>query len=251
MIQNILSSVIGNMISIVLIILVGWMIYWIMNRRKLLIFFNIKETKRLVIYLSKLLIRAGGSTGTNGILRNYQGVTTIFKEQLAANKFRDNFNYLMPALSESPSLLSKILFADIEVITMPSVDNVNAIDETTSIISLGSPGYNRVSSYIENYNNSTVRFSDTMAEIRINDLQDISDLDNGFIQRIVDNKQGRSIFYTAGLSEWGTVGTANFLADNWKKLYKKYKGDKSFIVMLRFANKDPYKWTIDFEWEIN
>lgn len=251
MIQNILSSVIGNMIFIFLIILVGWTIYWITSRRKLLIFFNIKETKRLIVYLSKLRIIAGGSVDAKGIKRNYQGVTTVHNEQLAANKFRDNFNYLMPALSDSPSILSKVLFADIKVITTPSIDNVNAIEATTSIISLGSPGYNLVSSNLEDNNNSIVRFSTTMAEILIDKLPNITDLTNGFIQRIVDNEQGRSLFYAAGLSELGTVGAANFLAVNWKKLYKKYKGDKSFLIMLRFTNKDPNNWTIDFEREIN
>ena len=86
----------------------------------MLCFFNITETKRLVIYLSNLRIISGGSIGIDNQTRAYSGTTVVYGEQDTATKYKERFNYLIPSLSESPSLWSKILFADIKVTSLPS-----------------------------------------------------------------------------------------------------------------------------------
>jgi hypothetical protein len=251
MIDNIYSDLIANLIFTLLIIGVGWILHYLTERRKLLSFFNISSSKRLVIYLSNIRVISGGSIGTDNLQRGYQGTTVVLNELLTANKFKEKFNYLAPALSESPKFLSKILFADIKVTIVPSVLHSGDIENQTTIISLGSPGYNIVSGEIEKDTKSRVRFTNDNSRITVTNIPEISDVDNGFIQRIVDKKRGRSTFYAAGLTEKGTVGAATFLTTNWKQLNKKYSNDKSFIIMLRFSTDSFDNWTIDFENELS
>ncbi len=248
MINNIISGVIANILFALILIFTGWIVYWLTTRRKLLYFFNIKKSKRLVIYLSNLRIEPFGSIGIDGKQRSYDGPTVIVGELLAANRFKENFNYLIPKLSESPSLWSKILFADIKVTISPSVLNENEIESQTTIITFGSPGYNMASEYVEKRETSIVKFAHDNVGISVKNLPIIHDTTNGFIQRIVEDK--RSYFYVAGLSERGTVGAATYLAKNWKDIYKKYSNKKSFIIMLRFPSENIDNWTIDFENEI-
>jgi len=75
----------------------------------------------------------------------------------------------------------------------------------------------------------------------------MNNLTYGFIQRIHDRTNKKSIFYTAGLSELGTVGAANFLATNWNLLYKKYKGESNFLVVIDFNASNINDWNIVVE----
>jgi hypothetical protein len=243
---NIGIGVTANVIFTGLIIAFGWVIYYFTERRKLLLFFNITDTKRLVIYLSNLRILNGGSIGTDGKRRNYSGSTVVYNEQIAANKFKEIFNYLMPSLSESPSFLSKILFADIKVANLPSPLTNFEIESNCTIISIGSPGYNIVSEEIENYKESQVRMAKGNTEIDIDNVPNFTSGEDGFIQRIIRNTDGtrKCSFYVAGLSERGTFGAANYLSQNWKILRKKFKDDQSFIILLKFPTSNIDQYTI-------
>lgn len=249
MIENINSGLIANFLFAIIIIVIGWMIYFLTERRKMLNFFNITETKRLVIYLSNLRIIRGGSIGIDNQPRAYAGPTVVYGEQVTASKYKERFNYLVPALSESPSLLSKILFADIKVTSLPSPLSENEIEANSSIISFGSPGYNKVSEFIENHHDSIMRFVNDNSEIQVTNLPNLTDGEIGLIQRIAVQQDGvnRSLFYVAGLAEHGTVGAANYLLNNWKLLRKKYRDDESFIISVRFPINNIANYTIDFE----
>lgn len=249
---DILSGVIANFIFTILIIVSGWIIYYLTERRKLLDFFNIRRTKRLVIYISNLRIIKGGSIGVDNKPRAFQGGTVVYNEQVTANKYKERFNYLVPSLSESPSFLSKIVFSDIKVTILPSPLKEDEVESNCSIVSFGSPGYNKVSEIIEKANNSSVKFSEDNTSISIKNLPLIRDDRNGFIQRLNCNqdKQEKNKFYVAGLSELGTVGAANYLVSNWKQLKKKYKNDESFLIVLRFPTSNLDNYTIDLEKKI-
>lgn len=69
----------------------------------------------------------------------------------------------------------------------------------------------------------------------------------GFIERIIDHENKRSVFYVAGISELSTVGAANFLMTEWGKLQQKFGNDKNFLVMLKFEPNDYRRWTKIFE----
>lgn len=246
---NILIEIVGGLLFTILVIGIGWIFYFATERRHLLGFFNITTTKRLVIYLSNLRIVKGGSVGIDNKPRNYYGTTVIINEQLAATQFKEKFNYLVPSLSESPTFLSKILFADIKVTSFPSPLTEHEIEANCSIISFGSPGYNKMSEIIEANNNSVVKFVDDNRAIQITGIPKINDPQNGFIQRIVTNQNGvqRSLFYAAGLTERGTIGAANYLMNNWKYLQRKFKNTDSFIILLRFTTNNLDNFTVDLE----
>ena len=242
--ENIIGGLISDFIFLILIIGIGWTIYFLTERRKLLGFFNIKDTKRLVIYLGNLRIIQGGSLGTDNLPRGYTGTTIVYNEQVTAIKYKERFNYLVPSISESPTFLSKILFSDIKVTSLASPLTENEIEANCSIISFGSPGYNKVSEVIETYPETRVRFINDNSAIQLDNIPPLNDTLNGFIQRLVITNDGstRSIFYVAGLSEHGTIGAANYLIDNWKQLRKKYGDNTSFNVVIRFpiTNFDNY-----------
>lgn len=246
MLQNIIGGLISDFIFFILILGIGWAIYFFTERQKLLSFFNIKDTKKLVIYLGNLRIIEGGSLGIDNQPRKYCGTTIVFNEQVTATKYKEHFNYLVPSISESPTFLSKILFSDIKVASLPSPLTENDIEANCSIISFGSPGYNKVSEVIEDYPETKVRFINDNSAIEIDNIPPMDDIANGFIQRLVTTNDGstRSIFYVAGLSEYGTIGAANYLINNWKHLRKKYGDNKSFCVVVRFPNANFDNFTI-------
>lgn len=251
-IENVTSGIIANLIFTILIIFFGWIIYYLTERRKLLSFFNIQSTKRLVIYISNLRIQQGGALGVDGQPRAYQGTTVVYNEQRVAIKYKESFNYLVPSLSESPSFLSKILFADIKVIILPSPLKESEVESNCSTISFGSPGYNKVSELIESDSKTIVRFSQNNSQIFIDNIPSLTDGNNGFIQRIYSNQDGQKLsrFYVAGLSELGTIGAANYLAANWKRIRKKYNDDESFLIVLRFPTINLDNYTIVLERKI-
>jgi hypothetical protein len=250
--ENIIGGVISNFIFLLLIVGIGWTIYFFTERRKLLGFFNIKNTKRLVIYLGNLRIIQGGSLGTDNLTRGYCGTTIVYSEQVTATKYKERFNYLVPSISESPTFLSKILFSDIIVTSLPSPLSENEIEANCSIISFGSPGYNKVSEVIENYADTSVRFTNDNSTIQLDNIPPLNDPFNGFIQRLVINndRSSRSIFYVAGLSEHGTIGAANYLINNWKQLRRKYGDNSSFYIVVRFPTANFDNYTIVSEREI-
>lgn len=244
-------DILSHFIFAFLLIIIGWLLYLFTERKKQLKFFGINNTKRIVIYLSNLRITIGGSIGIDNKPRAYSGTTVVYNEQVIATKFKDKFNFLLPSFSENSSILNNILFADIKTTILPSPLIVGEVDATTSVISFGSPGYNIASKYMEDAKKSIVAFSNDMQMIKIDHLQDFSDTSNGFIQKIIDTNSKRCLFYTAGLSEMGTIGAANYLCNNWKLLNKKYGFEKQFIVMLRFNNANLNNWTIISEREID
>lgn len=252
MIENIVTGFLANLFFAIFLIGIGWLIYYTTERRKLLVFFNILDTKRLVIYLSHLRIVQGGSIGIDNLNRSYYGLAVVHNEQLYATKFKERFNYLVPSLGESPSFLSKIVFADITVSIIPSPLLASEIESSTSIISFGSPGYNIASAEVENNHNSIVRFVNNNMAIQVQNVAVMDNTSNGFIQRIVSNSTAckRNLFYVAGLTENGTIGAANYLIKNWKSLNKRYKKDESFIIVLSFPTDNMDNYSIALERKI-
>jgi len=249
MIENIFTGFLANFFFAIFLIGVGWLIYFITERRRLLKFFNIADTKRLAIYLSNLRVIPGGTIGIDNLNRAYYGHAVVYNEQLYATRFKERFNYLVPSLSETPSFLSKIVFADITISIVPSPLNESEIGANSSIISFGSPGYNKASSLIENNQLSVVRFINDNQAIQVRNVPNLTDTSNGVIQRLVidTTECKRSLFYVAGLSERGTIVAANYLLKNWKALNKKYKNDESFIVVIKFPTDNYDNFTIALE----
>jgi hypothetical protein len=69
----------------------------------------------------------------------------------------------------------------------------------------------------------------------------------GFVERIFDHNNKRSVFYAAGISELATVGAASFLIAEWTRLHRRYGDKTNFLVVLRFTPNDHRHWSIIFE----
>lgn len=281
-IYGILENLIADIIFILIAAFIGWAIYHRTKHSKLLAFFGVRESRRIVVYLSNLRVVSGGAIGIDGEERSYEGSATVFREMRIANRFRDLFNYFLPSIAEKSDLLSKLLISDVRVDLLNSPEDVARLEYTTSMISIGGPAYNIASSYVESLNETLVtsrlgkraQFSTQQtytdqshlegdtgyafdrqtsemenipSQIIVKDVPPITDALYGFVQRIYDRDRKRSIFYCAGMSELGTVGAANYLVTEWMRLYKKYNYHVSFLVMLRFESTDFTRWTIVFE----
>lgn len=83
--------------------------------------------------------------------------------------------------------------------------------------------------------------------INVEGIPPLHDNTYGFVERIIDHENKRSVFYVAGISELSTVGAANFLRTEWGKLQRKFGNDKNFLVMLKFVPNDYRRWTKIFE----
>ncbi|MCH8300178.1 MAG: hypothetical protein IIC39_06520, partial [Candidatus Marinimicrobia bacterium] len=63
--------------------------------------------------------------------------------------------------------------------------------------------------------------------------QDNVHLDSGIIARLENPYHKEHYLYVcAGLGEWGTTGAAYYLFRNWEKLYKRFKKNKNFCLVL-------------------
>lgn len=231
MCEEIIQGIISNAIFFLLVFTIGWILYLLFRRRKLINFFKITG-KKLTIYLSNIRVISGGSIGIDGNQRAYQDSTVSFGESFQANQYYSIFHYLIPGLRQQPGILKYLLVSDIELYTLLSPTDINDITTKSTIISLGSPGYNIVSDWIQKNHNSKASFINDNKQIQIDRLPPISDTKQCFVERIFDEINNRFIFYAAGLSELGTIGAAYYLSSHWKKLYKEYPGNLSFCILL-------------------
>jgi len=310
---GILENVIADITSLLLAALLSLLLFIFTSRRRLLKFFGIDASRRIVIYLSNLRVKPFGAVGIDDQERSYEGSTVAFYEMLVAERFRDLFNYILPSLSEKPGVLSKLLISDVRVEILSSPLKHEQLETSSSFVTLGGPAYNGASDFVEKALHGRARFRlghaasatqtgapdaqsaerlretfsivvsssgsptrsvltsgsgsapstatclpldgldsptepvDNGSAILVDDIPPITDTAFGFVERIVDHEQKRCVFYAAGLSELGTVGAAHFLATEWARLYRKYGGDTSFLVMLRFDQTDYRRWSVVFE----
>ena len=156
--EGILENIVSDVLFLAMVVVLGWLVFVLTRRARLLSFFGIGQSRRITIYLSNLRVKLGGSIGIDGRERSYQGVATAFAEMQVANRFRDLFNYLLPSLSESPGFLSKLLISDVRVQLLPSPLDSAQIERSTPFIALGSPAYNVASQFVETNLRSRGRF---------------------------------------------------------------------------------------------
>lgn len=240
MCENILAGVIANVIFFALTIAIGWSTFLIVRRRKLLKFFGIGQTKRITVYLSNIRVIQGGSIGTDGHRRAYSGTTVTLGEAVQASLFQALFSYLIPGLSNQPGILKHLFVSDVKVIILPSPLKEEDIDRSSTIVTLGSPGYNVISEWTERKLTPRMKFINNNAAIAVNGLPNITDGKQAFVQRLFDSENKRWVFYVAGISELGTIGAAYFLASQWRVLYKMHGTEDQFSHIIS-VNQQNYQ----------
>jgi hypothetical protein len=162
--SGILENLISDVLFILLAAILGWIIYRVSRRAKLLKFFGVDKSHRLTVYLSNLRVKSFGAIGIDGWERSYQGSAVAFGEMIVANRFRDLFNYLLPSLSDNPGLLSKLLISDVQVqLTVSPLDNAQT-ESSASFVTLGSPAYNVASGFVESQLHSKAKFGFVTSE---------------------------------------------------------------------------------------
>lgn len=237
---TILANLTSDVIFLILVAVIAWLLVFFLRRRPIQRFFSIGESKRLVVYLSNHTVEQGESRGADNEPRSYKGLAVSFYELLVAEKIRNLFSYPFPSFADKPGILSKLLVSDAQVQIFPAPFNPENLEYSASVISLGSPGYNTASAFIEQWGDSQARFVSGFQAVAVEGIQPESNTLYGFIERIYDADKQRSLFYVAGLSELGTAGAAYYLATHWHKIRKQFGDSKNFIVMLRF---DPGDYT--------
>jgi len=232
MTENIFAGIIANFIFFTLTFLIGWSAFLIARRQRLLKFFGIAKSKRMIVYLSNIQVLKGGSIGFDGKQRSFNGTTVAMGEAVQAGLFPNLFSYLIPGLRAQPGILKYLLVSDVKVTISPSPLRAEDIDRNSTIVTFGSPGYNVVSHWAEKKLVPKMSFDIDNWVMKVEGLPNITDGAQSFVQRLYDAENKRFVFYTAGLSELGTIGAAFFLATQWKMLYKKYGAEDTFSIMI-------------------
>jgi hypothetical protein len=147
--------------------LLDWFLV-VLPRRRLLTFFGVKSSRKMVIYLSNLDVRPGGASGPDGRARSYRGSAVPNEEREVADHFRRLFARppgLLRFLGTS-GLLDRILpssgfrLSDVEVQILSPPPTQQQLDPSASVITLGSPYYNAASNCVETEFNSRARFEE-------------------------------------------------------------------------------------------
>ena len=245
--SNFCASFYANVIFFLLLILTGWILFQTTHRKKLLGFFGLSETKAICVYLSNLRIPLGGSVDAAGRPRSYQGSAVPWNESFCAYRFQGLFNFLIPHISGQKGFLKYLRLADFSVSIEASPLDPGKINPYLPIISTGGPGYNVVSDWIQNNLSPIAKFDADNVGIQFPNLPPILDVSQCFVQRIKDKGHNRTVFYTAGISEPGTMGAITYLQNNWKKLHSKYGNEKDFCILLKINRTNFADATVVFE----
>jgi hypothetical protein len=245
--ENIAQNLVAELLFLFILLALGWLLYRVTHRRSLLSFFGITHSKRLVVYLSNLSIRQGGAVGVDGLPRSFGESALPAYEVDLIPWLQRLFNYVVPGTTEQPGLLKWLQLSDVAVEFVPSPFDESAIESESTFIAVGSPGYNRASSYIEGSLHSIGRFVDDNCAIALAETSPLHSDHYAFVQRAGSARQ--RAFYLAGVSSRATTGAVRYLVSQWRDLNKKYPGGKPFCVMLRITSEDGSKYQIVYERE--
>src|SRR6266511_4964608 len=187
MVQNWLESIAQNLVAELLFLLIllalGWLLYRVTHRRPLLSFFGIRGSKRLVVYLSNLSIQRGGAVGVDGLPRSFGESALPAYEVDLIPWLQRLFNYVVPGTNEQPGFLKWLQLSDVAVEFVPSPFNEAEIERDSTVIAVGSPGYNRASSYVEDSLHSIGQFTNDMNAITLAGASPLHGDHYAFVQR--------------------------------------------------------------------
>lgn len=146
---DIFVNILSDLIYSVLVFLFFLIIYLMFNRKHLLKFFRIENTKRLRIYTSNLLITKYGSKGIDGSRYSFTGNAIPQLESESSFTLKSLFNFFLPSQIGSTDFLKKVLISDVDIEVKPSPREIDFLERNSSIITIGLPIYNLVSKFIE------------------------------------------------------------------------------------------------------
>jgi len=231
-------NVLSEFIALFLLFVFGWGIYRLTRRRKLLRFFNLSESKRILVYLSHLRVQPGGAIGVDGNPRSFGESALPLSEVSLFPIFSRLFNFVVPGVDNLPGVLRWLVISDVEVILAPSPLKAGDVERQATFIAVGSPAYNIASMHIENAFHPIGVIDINNSSISIPGEKSMTDLRYALVQRVYDQSTQQTAFYVAGMSSLGTYGAAIFLARRWEYLSRRYPGADPFCIVIRVTSDD-------------
>jgi hypothetical protein len=241
-----------NIWSSLLVIILGIIFIIIFQKRKLLEFFGLNKSKKLTVYFSTLFIPTGTANTHNLQNISFQGPAIPEYEYKVIPFFSELFTSINVGESVLSGIINRLLIGDAVITYLSSPLTFNSTS-SNNIISLGGPGANVVTyNFMINRqtwlkftnNNSSIEIAKGKAKGKIIGIATMQD-DFGILEKVFDSKNNRFIFIAAGVNYSATMGTAYYLAMNWKTLHKEY-GNKEFALCLKVAqphiDPDGYKY---------
>ena len=83
-----------------------------------------------------------------------------------------------------------------------------------------------------------VRFANDNRDLVATDGTSVGDAACCFVQRVTSQTTGQVVFYVAGPAAEGTTAAVNYLRREWRQLAKRYRGCRSFCVVLRLTGAE-------------
>jgi hypothetical protein len=152
-ILGIFENIVADVLLIFLGIVGAWAWTRLTHRRRLQDFFNVSNVKRLLIYISRINVKAFGAIGVDRYKMSYEGVSVDYQEMKVGNQIKELFSFFIPKLAEASKSIGSLLLSDINVQVLVSPENESEIDRQAPIITLGSPALNKVSFFVEKQQN--------------------------------------------------------------------------------------------------
>jgi hypothetical protein len=228
-VSNIVSSILGNLVTIPIVALIFYIIGWLTRRGKLLLFFTgqsrLSPRKNpFTIYLSS--VERPPSPG-----RHYS-----IWEVTEARNLQNLFESFIPGPTGNAGLFRafKIIGWDCEIVPATPENDIDIL--SSSCLVVGSPMFNEAAEKFQQLLSSPVRFEasgDRLSAYRLIVPQErpIDDEMRGIIVRI--RQGGKSFFYAAGRTEYSTAGALYILRRKWYELYKQFGLEKPFLVQIQ------------------
>ena len=148
-ILGILENIVSDLLLIIVGIIGAWVWVRLTHRKRLLDFFSVSDIKRLLIYISRIDVKAFGAIGLDKYKMSYEGVSVDYLEMQVGNQIKELFSFFIPKLAEASKSIGSLLLSDINVQVLVSPENESDIDRQAPIITLGSPALNKVSFFVE------------------------------------------------------------------------------------------------------
>jgi hypothetical protein len=259
--DSIIVNLLANLITAAILGLIGFVAYaavFITERNRLVRFFGMKRRPLSVrLYLSRLQIVAGGTTGFESLRDGYVGPSISKIEYdgalLIARSFSSSMIALMPA-----SVRTWIAHRYPRVGTLtPSIDvcprHLSSVASGGTVIALGGAVYNAITQHYLKHPSCPFYF-DKRADgqralwkrhVGLRDYEPPIEIEGrsmarelGIVQKLYDSTTDTTVFICAGLGSSATVGCAKYLAENWRSLLHRH-GDGAFALCLAFQDQQP------------
>lgn len=211
---------------------VAWVISNAVQRQKKR-FFCFGDSKSVTVYLSNIRQLGIGTRGIDDVTRTFNEASVPVTEMELASLYR-----LFLVSASSRLRMKNLLLSDVHIGLEPSPLDITTVEKMKTIISMGSPGYNKASEYIENELHSLGRFVDQNTAIEMSGTPPYDNPLYSYVQRAINTDTGQVAYYVAGITSRGTQGAAFYLLDKWRDLQKKYEDDRPFCVVLKISGED-------------